>query len=140
MIECHRLGIKNFKSIRHPGRIKLAFDLCNDDASAPRSVSSKSDDYHQKIKTSNFNYSPIKKTTNDRPQRYQYLKISITFIINLLYFICRVLGIILKYIICLIWCLFKIFRCTIFRVLTESIRYRPKALICHSIRCSHHHH
>ncbi len=134
MNECHRLGIKNFKSIRHPRQIKLEFDLCTDDILAPRSVSSKGDDYDKKIQISeNF---PI-----DNPSReYQYSEILVNFIIKIFYLIFRVLCIMLKYTICLTWCLFKIFFCTIFRILTKSKMYCPEGLICYSIRCHHHHH
>jgi hypothetical protein len=139
MSECHCLGIKNFKCIRHPGQIKLAFDLCIDDVSAPRYISSKGDDYNQKIDTSDFDYFTIKKSTNDWPTKHQYSKILMNFVISTLYWIFRVLWIILKYAIRVIWCFFKIFRCIIFRVLTESKRYRSKALLCHPVRCYHHH-
>jgi hypothetical protein len=129
MDECHHLGIKNFKSIRHPGQIKLAFDLCNDDISAPRYVSSKGDDYNQ-VK---FDYFPIKKSSHGSSQTCQCSKILISYVINILYSIFCVFYIIFKYTICLIWCLLKIFLCTIFRILTQS-------RICHPIRCNHHHH
>jgi len=134
MHECYRLGIKNFKTIRHPGQIKLAFDLCTNDASARRYVSSNGDDYNVKMGTSDLDYLTINRSTNDWPRKRQYFKILIDF----LYWIFRVLCIILKYAIGLIWCLFKIFCCTILRVLTKSKRYRSNALICHSIRCCHH--
>jgi len=136
MNQCHRLGIKNFQSIRHPRQIKLAFDLCTNDASARRYVSSKNDDNNnnQKIETFDRDYFTIKKLNNDWSEKYQYSKkILIHFTINTLYWIFRVLWIIIKYAICLIWCLFKIFR-----ILTESKRYRSNTLICHPIRCYHH--
>jgi hypothetical protein len=136
MNQCHRLGIKNFKTIRHPRQIKLAFDLCTNDASARRYVSSKNDDNNnnQKIETFDLDYFTIKKLNNDWSEKYQYSKkILIHFTINTLYWIFRVLWIIIKYAICLIWCLFKIFR-----ILTESKRYHSNTLICHPIRCYHH--
>jgi hypothetical protein len=144
MSESHHLGIKNFKSTRHPGQIKLAFDLCTDDISAPRFVSSKGDDYNPKTQISDydklkFDYFSIKKTSPNCSQECQYSKILINFVINILYLIFRVLCMIFKYTICVIWCLFKIFICTIFRILTESRIYRPKALLCHPVRCNHHH-
>jgi hypothetical protein len=138
MNECHRLGIKNFQTIRQSRRIQLAFDLCADDPTAPRSVSSKGDDYHQRI---NCDYMAVKRSMNDWSQKDQHdNKRSLSFIIDILWWIFRVLCLILKYTICLLWCLFKIVRCTIFRVLIESKRYRPKGFICHPIRCSHHDH
>ncbi|CAF1129553.1 unnamed protein product [Rotaria sp. Silwood1] len=139
MNEYHRLGIKNFKSIRHPGQIKLTFDLCTDDISAPQYVSSKENDTNQKIEifTNNklkFDYIPIKQSTNSWFKNYQYSKI----FINILYLFFRILCIILKYTIYLIWYLLKIFLCIIFRLLTESKSYDPKTVICHPIRCYHH--
>jgi hypothetical protein len=131
MNECHRLGIKNFQSIRQSRQIQLTFDLCTNDATAPRSVSSKDDDdddHHQRINKSDC--------LNDWSKKYQHKKQSFSFIINILCWIFRVLCLILKYTICLLWYLFKIVRCTIFRVLTD----RPRGLICHPIRCSHHYH
>jgi hypothetical protein len=137
MNECHRIGIKNFKSIRHPEQIKLVFDLCTDDISAVRHVSSKGDNYNNTMAISDFNkpklnYFPIKKSNNDW---LQYFKILMNFIINILYLIFRVICLIFKYI---IWCIFKIVLCIIFRVLTKSKVYRPKAFICHPVRCNHH--
>jgi hypothetical protein len=142
MNECHRLGIKNFKSNRYPGQIKLSFDLCDDDTSAPRHISSKGDGAYQKVHIPNydklkFNYFPIKKPMNDRLREYKCSKALMNSIGNILYVIFCVLCIIFKYTICLVWCVFKIFLCTIFRILTESRLCRPKGLICHPIRCHH---
>ncbi len=132
MNQCHRLGIKNFKSIRHPKQIKLVFDLCTDDISAVRHVSSKGENYNNKMAISDFNkHFPIKKSNNDWSQ---YFKILMNFVINILYLIFRLICLIFKY----IWCLFKIVLCTLFRLLTKSKMYRPKAFICHPVRCNHH--
>ncbi|CAF1553786.1 unnamed protein product, partial [Adineta steineri] len=67
MNKCHYLGIKNFKSIRHPEQIKLVFDLCTDDRFAPKYVSSKGNDYNNKRKT---DYFPIKKLNNNWYQQH----------------------------------------------------------------------
>ncbi|CAF1288819.1 unnamed protein product [Rotaria sordida] len=143
MNEYHRLGIKNFKSIRHLGQIKLAFDLCTDDISAPQYVSFKGNDSNKKIQISNndklkFDYIPIKKSTNNWLQNCQCSKILMNFIMNIFYLFFRILCIILKYTIYLIWYLFKILLYIIFRLLTESKLYCSKSVLCHPIRCYHH--
>ena len=143
MSECHRLGIKNFRTIRHSGQIKLVFDLCADDTSAPRHVSSKGDNYNKSMQISNdiklkFDYFPLKQSNKDWAQQRQYFKIFINFVINIFHLILRVICLTFKYFSYLLWCLFKIFLCTIFRVLTKSKICRPKGFVCHPIRCNHH--
>lgn len=120
MSDCYRLGIKNFQTIRYPNQIKLAFDLSTNDLSAPRYVTSKGNDYYhqEKITSTNLDYFPIKKSTIDWSK----------LLINIFYGIFRLLCVSLKYGICIIWCLFKIF-C----IITKSKR-------CHSIQCYQHHH
>lgn len=131
MSECHRLGIKNFKTIRYPGEIKLAFDLCTDDISAPRYVSSKGD--HDDYNTKKIDYFPIK-------GKYQYSELLFNFMISSFYWIFHILWISLKYSMYVMWCLFKIFRSIIFRALNESKKYQAKPLVCHPIQCYHHQH
>ncbi len=114
MNECHRLGIKNFQSTRQSRRIQLTFDLCTDDAKAPRSVSSKGGERINK-----FNY------LNEYSPKHEHKKRSFNFIINIFCWIFRMLCLILKYKICLLWCLLKMMRCTIYRI--------------YPIRCSRHH-
>ncbi|CAF3356751.1 unnamed protein product [Rotaria socialis] len=140
MNECHRVGIRNFKTIRYPGQIKLAFDLCTDDRSALRRVSSKGNGYNEKKQVFNkdkfkFDYFPIKKSTANR---FQCSKILSNFIMTIAHVIFRTSCFILKYTIYLTWYLFKIFLSIIFRLLIESKLYSPKTVICHPIRCYHH--
>ncbi|CAF1637516.1 unnamed protein product [Rotaria magnacalcarata] len=87
MNECHRIGIRNFKTIRYPGQIKLAFDLCSNDRSARRHVSSNGNDYNEKMQVFNkdkfkSDYFPIKKSTANR---FQYSKMLSNFIMTILH-------------------------------------------------------
>lgn len=141
--ECHHFGIRNFKSIRHPGQIKLAFDLCTNDRLAPKYVSSKGNDHEEKFdffsnEILQLNDLPTKKTFNNWYQRFQYSKTWMNFMRNILYLIIRVLYLILKYTSCLIWYLFKILLCISFRLLTDLKLYRSDTFICHPVRCYHH--
>ena len=124
MKECHHLGMKNVQTIRQSRRIQLAFDLSTDDASAPRSVSSKGEERENKV-----HYQ------KDWFEQSQHKKRSFNCIIHTtLCWIFRVLCLILNYALCLLVCLFKIVRCTLFRMLID----RSNRFICHPIRCSHH--
>ena len=142
MNKYHRLGIKNFKSIRHPGQIKIVFDLCSNDLTASRYVSSKVDEYNKKTRLSDddklqVDCFPERQSTNRWLQESQRFKILANFIMNILDVIFRVLFVILKYTLCLIWCLCKILLHTIFRLVVQPQLYQPKAFIYHPIRCHH---
>lgn len=121
MKECHHLGIRNFRTIRQPRRIELAFDLSTNDRSAPRYVVSKchNDQF-------NDNHLSMKTPTNvHRSDKYQYIKNSFICLLNIIQWIFCVLYYVLKYSNCLLGCLLRIVRCVIFRY--------------QSIRCPHHH-
>lgn len=121
MNEKQRVGIKNFKSVRYPGQIKLSFSLINDDKSAPQCVSSKGID-------SKDDYNSIEKS---RIVLVNVVLITISWILRLSYLI-------LKSTIYLIQYLLKIILYIIYRVLTESIK--PScSVLCHPIRCCCYH-
>ena len=107
MNKYHRLGIKNFKSIRHPGQIRIAFDLCNNDLTASRHASLKVDKCNQKSRLSDddklqFDCFPKQRSTNSWLQESQRFKILTNFIMNIFDVIFRVLVFLFKYTLCLI--------------------------------------
>ena len=116
MNECHRLGIKNFRSVRHPGQIKLAFDLALDDPFATRHISSKGGAPYPVTRDdtiSKFHVMPVRSLPNDGSTRWQWLKVLVNFIC----LICRLLRVVLQHTIYVVGYLCQLVFCVIFRIL-----------------------
>lgn len=115
MDECHRLGIKNFRSVRHPGQIKLAFDLALDDPFATRHVSSKGDAPYPVTRDdmiSKFHVMPVRSLPNGGSTRWRSLKV----LVNVICLICRLLRVVLQHTIYVVGCLCPLVICVIFRI------------------------
>ena len=118
---CHHLGIRNFRTIRQPRRIELAFDLCMNDRSASQYVVSKCHD--EQFKPEIFHSNNI--SMNNQSRKCHSTKHFFTCLLNLIQWLFCLVCVVLKYTNCFLWCLLKMIRWVF-------SRYQ-------SIRCSHQH-